>query len=72
MQDYKSVDISMTKGDKFSLNQCLKNNFEEKMEKIPYISVVGSLIYAQVCTHPDTEYIIGMLEIYLSNSRVDH
>ncbi|KAL0323439.1 UNVERIFIED_CONTAM: Copia protein [Sesamum angustifolium] len=30
MQDCKLGDTSMTKGDKFSLKQCPKNNFEEK------------------------------------------
>ncbi|XP_052296385.1 secreted RxLR effector protein 161-like [Citrus sinensis] len=39
----------MAKGDKFSLNQCPKNDFEEKeMQKIPYASILGSLMYVQV------------------------
>ncbi|KAL9249770.1 Retrovirus-related Pol polyprotein from transposon TNT 1-94-like protein [Drosera capensis] len=47
MQDYKPGDTPVTKGDKFSLNQCPKNGFETKeMEKTPYASVVGSLMYA--------------------------
>ena len=38
MQD---CNTSMAKGDKFSLNQCPKNDFEEKeMQKIPYASVL--------------------------------
>ena len=38
----------MAKGDKFSLKQCPKNDFEEKkMQKVPYASVVGSLMYAK-------------------------
>ncbi|KAL0368203.1 UNVERIFIED_CONTAM: Retrovirus-related Pol polyprotein from transposon TNT 1-94 [Sesamum calycinum] len=42
MQDCKPGDTPVTKGDKFSLKQCPKNNFEEKeMQKIPYSSVVG-------------------------------
>lgn len=36
----------MAKGDKFSLNQCPKNTVEGKeMQKIPYASVVESLMY---------------------------
>jgi hypothetical protein len=31
------------------------------MKSIPYASVVGSLIYAQVCTRPDIAFIIGLL-----------
>ena len=73
MQNYKSGDTPVAKGDKFSLEQCPKNAFEEKdMQKIPYASTVGSLMYAQICTRPDIAYIIGMLGRYLSNSGLDH
>ncbi|KAL0368210.1 UNVERIFIED_CONTAM: Retrovirus-related Pol polyprotein from transposon TNT 1-94 [Sesamum calycinum] len=73
MQDCKPGDTPVTKGDKFSLKQCPKNNFEEKeMQKIPYSSVVGSLMYAQVCTRLDIAYIIGMLGRYLSNPGLNH
>jgi len=73
MQDCKPGDTPVAKGDKFSLAQCPKNNFEKKeMEKIPYASAVGSLIYAQVCTRPDIAYITGMLGRYLSNPRLKH
>ena len=37
-----------------------------------YASVVGSLMYAQVCTCPDITYIVGMLDKYLSNPMMDH
>ena len=37
------------------------------MEKIPYASTVGSLMYAHVCTRPDIAYIVEMLGKYLSN-----
>ena len=63
----------MAKGDKFSLHQCSKNELEKKdMEKFPYASAIGSLMYAQVCTRPDIVYIVGMLGRYLSNSGMDH
>ncbi|XP_034673434.1 secreted RxLR effector protein 161-like [Vitis riparia] len=42
------------------------------MQKIPYASAVGSLMYAQVCTRPDIAYIVGMLGRYLSNPGMDH
>ena len=42
------------------------------MQKIPYASAVGSLMYAQVCTRPDIAYIVGMLSRYLSNSGMGH
>ena len=60
MQNFKPGDTSVAKGEKFSLDQCLKNEFEKKeMENIPYASAVGSLMYAQVCTRPNIAYIIG-------------
>ncbi|RVW93240.1 Retrovirus-related Pol polyprotein from transposon TNT 1-94 [Vitis vinifera] len=44
----------------------------QEMQKIPYASAVGSLMYAQVCTRPDIAYIVGMLGRYLSNPGMDH
>ncbi|XP_037491202.1 secreted RxLR effector protein 161-like [Jatropha curcas] len=34
---------------------------------VPYASVVGNLMYAQVYTRPDIAYIVGVLNRYLSN-----
>ena len=73
MKDCKPGDTLVFKGDKFSLCQCPKNDLETKeMQKISYSSVVGSLMYAQVCTRPDIAYIVGMLGRYLSNPGLDH
>ncbi|KAL9265434.1 Retrovirus-related Pol polyprotein from transposon TNT 1-94-like protein [Drosera capensis] len=73
MQDCKSGDTLVAKGDKFSLNHCLKNGFETKeMEKTPNASAIGSLMYAQVCTRPDLAYIFGILGRYLSNPEIHH
>ena len=73
LHDCKPGDTPMAKGDKFSLSQCPKNNFEiQKMQQIPYASAIGSLMYAQVCTCPDIAYIVGMLGKYLSNPGKDH
>ena len=66
-------DTSVAKGDKFSLHQCSKNELEKKdMERFPYASAIGSLMYAQVCMRSDIAYIVGMLGIYLSNPGMDH
>ena len=60
MQECKFGDTPVAKGDKFSLKQCPKGNLEiQEMQKISYASAVGSLMYAQVCTHPDITYIVG-------------
>jgi len=42
------------------------------MQKIPYVSAIGILMYAQVCTCPDIAFIVGMLGRYLSNPEMDH
>ena len=73
MQDCKPKDTPVVKSDKFSLSQCPKNDLEVKeMQKIPYASAAGSLMYAQVFTCPDIAFIVGMLGRYLSNPGIDH
>ena len=73
MQICKPIDNPVTKGDKFSLSQCPKGDLEiQAMKGTPYALAVGSLMYAQVCTHPDVAYIVGMLDRYLSNPWMDH
>ncbi|CAH9069617.1 unnamed protein product [Cuscuta europaea] len=73
MEDCRPGDTPVSKGDKFSLDQFPKPNLEiQEMKKIPYASVVGSLMYAQVCTRPDIAYIVGMLGRYLSNPGMAH
>ena len=54
--------VPIQKGDKFSLMQCSNNELERKeMERIPYASIVGSLMYAQTCTRLDISFAVGML-----------
>ena len=73
MKDCAPGDTLIAKGDKFNLLQCLKNEIKKKeMENIPYASVVGSIMYAQVCTHPNITYIVGMPGRYLSNPGIIH
>ena len=42
------------------------------MQNIPYASIMDSLIYAQVCTHPNIAYVVGVLGRYLSNPGLEH
>ena len=37
------------------------------MKAVSYSSVVGSLMYAQVCTSPDIVYVTGVLGRYLTD-----
>ena len=73
MKDCSPSVSPIVKGDRFNLNQCLKNELErEQMKNIPYASAVGSLMYAQVCTRPDIAFAVGMLGRYQSNPSKDH
>ena len=47
-----------------------KNEEEMKSaENIPYASVVGSLMYAMVCTRPDLAYSASVVSRFMSNPR---
>ena len=42
------------------------------MSKVPYASVVGSLMYAMVCTRPDTAHVVGVVSRYMNNLGKEH
>ena len=73
MKDCSPSPAPIVRGDKFSLDQCPKNDFErESMKNIPYASVVGCFGYVQVCTRPDIAFAVGMLGRYQSDPGLDH
>jgi hypothetical protein len=56
-----------------SKQHCPKTEKEQKqMEKIPYASAVGSLMYAMVCTRPDISHAVGVVSRYMSNPGFNH
>ena len=68
MQLCSSGKTPIVKGDKFSKGQCPQNDIErDQMKAVPYSSIVGNLMYAQVCTRLDIAFVVGMLSRYLSN-----
>ena len=42
------------------------------MKVVLYSLVVGSLMYAQVCTCPDIAFVVGLLGRYLSDPGQSH
>ena len=44
----------------------------EDMRRFPSASVVGSLMYAMLCTRPDICYAVSMVSRFQSNSGPDH
>ena len=52
---------------------CPKNPQErEEMLRVPYASVVGSLMYAMMCTRPDIWFAVGLVSRYQSNLIREH
>jgi hypothetical protein len=63
----------IVKGDKYGSFQSPRNQYEiDQMKSVPYASVVGSLMYAQVCTRPDLTFVTGMLGRYQKNPGISH
>jgi hypothetical protein len=42
------------------------------MYRVPYVSVVGSLMYAMVYTRPNISHVVGVLRKYISKPRKEH
>ena len=42
------------------------------MSRVPYALVVGSLMYAMLCTRPDIYVAVGIVSRYQSNSGPEH
>jgi hypothetical protein len=64
---------TIVKGDKYGSFQSPRNQYEiNQMKSIPYASAVRSLMYAQVCAHPDLAFVTGMLGRYQKNSGISH
>ena len=36
------------------------------MSKVPYVSAIGSLMYAMVCTRPDIAHAMGVVSRFMS------
>ncbi|KAM1627938.1 hypothetical protein COP1_016316 [Malus domestica] len=73
MESCNKADVPVNKGDKFSRDQCPKSEHEiESMKMRPYASLVGSLMYANICTRPDLAFIVGLLGRFQSNPGESH
>ena len=73
MQSCSFGKTPIIKGDRFFKGQCPYNDIErDKMKAVPYSSVVGSLMYAQVCTCSDITFVVGVLGRYLSDLSQSH
>ena len=65
MRSCSSGKAPIVKGDIFSKGQCPHNDIErDHMKAFPYSSVVGSLMYDQVCTRPNIAFVVDVLSRY--------
>jgi hypothetical protein len=65
--------VPLMKDDKLETFQSLKNQLEiNEIKLIPYVSAVGIIMYAQVCTRPDLAFVIGLLNRFQSNLGIKH
>ena len=68
MQDSKRNFLPMSHCIKFSKSQCLTTKDErERMDKIPYASAIGSIMYDMLCTRPDVSCALSMISRFQSN-----
>ena len=73
MQSCSSGKAPIVKGDIFFKGQCPQNDIKrDQMKAIFYSSVVGSLMYAQVCICPDIAFIVDVLGMYLNDLSQSH
>eukprot|EP00253_Pinus_taeda_P010420 PITA_10420 len=71
--DSKPMKVPIPVGVKLLVDQCPKTQEEEEnMIGVPYTSVIGSLMYAMVCTIPDTAHVMGVLSRFMSKSGKAH
>ena len=73
MQDEKPLSTPLASHFKLSKEMCPKTQEEiNYMSKVPYSSIVRSLMYAMACTRPDIAHIVGVVSRYTNNLGKEH
>jgi hypothetical protein len=73
MQECKPVRVPIPVGIKLFVDQCPKTQEkEDDMSRVPYASVVGSLMYEMVCTIPYIAHEVGFFSRYMSKPGKEH
>lgn len=67
MNNVKTVSTSLGQHFRLSITQAPETHEEKRfMERIPYASMVGSVMYTMVCSRPDLAYAVSMISRYMS------
>jgi len=73
MENAKAVRTPLATHFKLSAKQSPSNEIEKSdMQQVPYASVVGSLMYAMMCTRPYIAHVVGTVSRFLSNPGGKH
>ena len=72
MQDCKSISTPLDTNVSLAPSTEDGPNGSEVLSKVPYQSVVGSLMYAMVATRPDIAFAVGSLSRYLQSPKWKH
>ena len=67
INEAKPVSTPLGSHFKLSKEQSPKTKEErDHMSKVPYVSAIGSLMYAMVCTRPDIAHAMGVVSRFMS------
>eukprot|EP01018_Ginkgo_biloba_P031337 Gb_07918 [translate_table: standard] len=70
--DCKPINTPIPISLNLSIEQCSKAQEDIEEMNVPYASVVGSLMYAMVCTRLDIAHAVGVVRRYMSNPGKEH
>ncbi|KAL2230353.1 UNVERIFIED_CONTAM: Retrovirus-related Pol polyprotein from transposon TNT 1-94 [Sesamum indicum] len=73
MENAKPAAVPLAAHFQLCKNQSPKTESDiQKMSKIPYSNVIGSIMFLMVCSRPDVAYAISCLSRYMSNPGSPH
>jgi hypothetical protein len=73
MQNEKSISTPLANHFKLDKEMCPKTREEiEYMSRVPYLTTVGRLMYAMVCTRPYISHAMGVVRRYMNNPGKEH
>ncbi|CAL2228538.1 unnamed protein product [Prunus armeniaca] len=73
MMDCKPVSTPLAEHFKLSAQECpFTEEEKEEMSKVPFAGLVGCLMYAMVCTHPDLAQAVSVVSRYMANLGKQH